>query len=260
MQPNNTLDAASLNLIHGALSGVQFYRWDARFLALPVAPDSSRRFRMEPNGFGLALCLDDILGYDRDRFIQLETKFKKIFAQIRSIKLVPQPAYRTPHDEAREVPMLNQADGKGLYFQFVDSEHVVPAAQMSDGTLLVLAYLAVLNLPEPPRLLLVEEPENGIHPGRLQAILQILRDLIEESHGRTQILMTTHSPYVIDMFKPDEVTLCRRSPDGSTSVSRLSDSEEVRKQLSVFNLGEIWTGQGDEALAASVKNGAGATP
>ena len=61
---------------------------------------------MDPSGFGLALCLDDILGYDRDRFIKLENRFKKIFPQFKSIKLVPEPAFRSPADDSEEIPML----------------------------------------------------------------------------------------------------------------------------------------------------------
>jgi len=61
-----------LSSVRRLLDDVHYYRWDPVFLALPVAPDAKRRFRMESNGFGLALCLDEILSYDRDRFIQLE--------------------------------------------------------------------------------------------------------------------------------------------------------------------------------------------
>lgn len=65
--------------VRQALQGIHFYRWMPKLLALPVAPDSNRRFRMEASGFGLALCLDDILGFDRDRFIALEQRFRSIF-------------------------------------------------------------------------------------------------------------------------------------------------------------------------------------
>jgi hypothetical protein len=66
-----------LKTIQKLLDGVHYYYWNPRFMALPVAPDSKRRFRMEPNGFGLALCLDEILSFDRDQFIQLEKRFTK---------------------------------------------------------------------------------------------------------------------------------------------------------------------------------------
>lgn len=236
--------------VSDAFVSVHACRWVPRLLGLPVAPDAKRRFRMEPSGFGLAWCLDDILSYDRSRFTELEERFRKGFPQIRSIKLVQEPAYRAPTDDPEQVPMLARADGKGIYFEFENGGELVPASQASDGVLLVLAYLTVLYLPKPPRVVLVEEPENGIHPKRLQDVLKILRDLVGEQ-GHTQVILATHSPYVVDLFKPEEVTLCQMEEDGSISVHRLSTSKTVREQLDVFTLGEIWTAEGDEALARS---------
>lgn len=233
--------------VHDALAGVQICRWDPRILALPAAPDANRRFRVDPSGFGLGLCLDDILGYDRNRFTILENRFRDIFPQVKSIKLIPGKAFKAPIESPEHVPFLNRADGKGLYFEFSGSGELVSAAQVSDGMLLVLAYLTVLYLPTPPRVVLVEEPENGIHPRRLQDVLKILREVVtEQSHS--QVILTTHSPYVVDLFEPEEVTLCQRNDDGSVSVQRLSESETVRQQINVFTLGEIWTAEGDEAL------------
>ncbi len=248
--PNELSLRTAVKAVHACLAGVQSYRWVPGDLALPVAPDSSSRFRMEPSGFGLARCLDDILGYDRNKFTKLEDRFRGVFPHVKSIKLVPEAAFRSPPDNPKGVLLLGKADGKGIHFEFSNSRQPIPASQVSDGMLLVLAYLAVLYLPEPPRVLLVEEPENGVHPKRLETVLQIVRDLVEEQ-THTQVLLTTHSPYVVDLFKPEEVTLCQVGDDGAVSVHRLSGNESVRKQLSVFTLGEIWTAEGDEALARS---------
>jgi predicted ATPase len=234
-----------------ALRGVHYYHWDPQMLALPVASDSGRRFRMEPGGFGLAQCLDDILGDNRDRFIALESKFRRIFPGISSIKLVPVPAYKWRNAATNVVPMLDPAEGKGIYFSFEGGNDPVAAAQASDGVLLILAYLTILHLPTPPRLLLIEEPENGIHPARLKDVLSILRELVEEQ-SHTQVVMTTHSPYVVDLFSAEEVTLCQRTRNGDVTVTRLSESQKVREQLDVFTLGEIWTAEGDAALADAV--------
>jgi ABC-type Mn2+/Zn2+ transport system ATPase subunit len=231
-----------------SLAGVQYYRWNPSFLALPVAPDSNRRFRMESSGFGLAACLDDILGYDRNRFSDLENHFRNVFPHIRSIKLLSELAYKSPVDDPTQIPTFGRSEGKGIHFEMEGNAQLVPASLVSDGVLLVLAYLAIFYLPNPPRVLLVEEPENGIHPKRLQDVLKILRELVEKQ-DHTQVIMTTHSPYVVDLFKPNEVTLCQKQDDGSVTTRRLSDSEAVRKQLDVFTLGEIWTSEGDEALA-----------
>jgi predicted ATPase len=246
----STQHSDKLRQVQKMLDGVHYYYWNPRFMALPVAPDSKRRFRMEPNGFGLALCLDEILSFDRDRFVRLERRFTKVFPHIKSIKLVSEMAYRAPVDDPEQVTMLNRADGKGLYFELKGSGQLVPASQASDGTLLVLAYLSILYLPKPPRLLLVEEPENGIHPKRLRDILEILRTLVHEQ-PHTQVVLTTHSPYGLDLFKPEEVTLCTKLDTGEIKTTRLSDSPTVLQQLDVFTLGEIWTSEGDMKIAES---------
>jgi predicted ATPase len=234
--------------VHDALTGIHYYRWSPRFLALPVAPSSDRQAPMESSGFGLALCLDDILGDSRDRFAKLENRFKEIFPQIESIKLKYEPAFRSPANDSEDIPVLQRAEGKGIYFQLSGANQLIPASQASDGTLLVLAYLAILYLPKPPRLVLIEEPENGIHPKRLRDLLSIIRDLVKEQNY-SQVIMTTHSPYVLDLFEPEEVTLCQRKQDGSTTARRLSESAKILEQSGLFTLGEIWTAEGDAALA-----------
>jgi len=242
--------ADEVRIVKELLDGVQYYRWDPRFLALPVAPDSKRRFKMESNGFGLALCLDDILSFDRSRFIQLEQRFTKIFPHVSSIKLIPEMAYRARVDSPDRITVLQKADGKGLYFELTTRDQLIPASQASDGTLLVLAYLTILYVPQPPRVLLVEEPENGMHPQRLREVLGILRELIQEQ-SHTQVVLTTHSPYALDLFSPEEVTLCTMQDNGEVKTTRLSESPAVRGESGVFTLGEIWTGLGDERIAQS---------
>lgn len=236
-----------IDALRESLRGVHAYRWDPRFLGLPTAPDSRWRFRLHTTGFGLPRCLDDILGHDRRRFDQLEERFTMFFPEFKSIKLPSQKAYVTEEFPTTDLPRLEPREGKGISFEMASGGEL-PASQVSDGVLLVLAYLCILHLPQPPRLLLIEEPENGIHPTRLQQVISMLRELIEE-HRTTQLLMTTHSPYVLDLMKPDEVTLCHKGKDGAVKTRRLSTVPTVLRQLDIFGLGEIWTAEGDEALA-----------
>ncbi len=253
-QPGSTaMDRVLAKQLHDALSGVAFFRWNPRMLKMPVMLDAAHRLSLDSSGFGLAQCLDDILGLDRDLFRKLKTEFRGIFPEIKAIQLVSEPAYQWPQPhQVEDLPHAAAASGKSIYFQLHDGNSSrgksIRAAQASDGLLLVLAYLTLLHLPNPPRVILVEEPENGIHPKRLGEIMKILRQLIERQN-RTQILMTTHSPYLLDLFKPEEVTLCKKRQDGSVGVHPLGLSTDIRKQLAVFNLGEIWTAEGDEALA-----------
>ena len=241
-----TDDVAAARRVHNALSGVQFCRWNPRFLALPVAPQEQQRFWMDPSGFGLALLLEDILGENRSLFEKIEDRFRRFFPHVKSIRLQREPGFTAPSEYNQELPELRHAAGKGLHFEFSTGQ-VVRASQVSDGVLLVLGYLTILHLPKPPRVVLVEEPENGVHPKRLRDVLNILRELASEQ-GHSQVLLTTPSPYVVDLFKPNEVSLCRLGSDGSVSVTRLSDSNVVLSQLDIFTLGEIWTAEGDEEL------------
>lgn len=236
---------AAVNWLEQAVGPMQFYRWIPSMLALPVAFDFSTQFGMEPSGFGLAMYLNDILTNDHEKFGELERRFLGVFPSVRRIRLNRESGIRN------FVPQQTMGTGLGIYFEQLNGD-LLPAAQASDGMMLVLAYLAILFSPKPPSLLLIEEPENGVHPRRLREVLRILRELVSEQ-DRTQVVLTTHSPYVVDLFKPEEVTLCLKGADGAVTTHRLSDSKSVREQMDIFQLGEIWTAEGDEALAAPAK-------
>jgi predicted ATPase len=235
---------ADVQLVRDGLQPTRLYRWIPRHLALPVSYGFAPSFRMEPTGFGLAMFLNDILLDDPERYAALQARFRKLFPSVDRIHLRRGEAYGSPLPEQPAT-----TSGIGIYFEQAAPGHLVPASQASDGMLLALAYLALLYSPQSPRIILLEEPENGVHPQRLRQVLGILKELVGEQ-GRTQVLLTTHSPYVVDCFQPEQVTLCLKGPDGAVTTHRLSESKAVRQQMDIFRLGEIWTAEGDEALAA----------
>jgi ABC-type branched-subunit amino acid transport system ATPase component len=227
------------------LQGTQFYRFSPDWLKVPVTLSPQRQGRMEFNGFGLPQLLDEIRN-DRERFAKLESRFTRFFPYIMAIELPVREAFEASAVDYRRVKPAEYTGGKGIEFR-LDKGRKLSAENASDGVMFVLAYLALLHLPNPPRFLLIEEPENGIHPARLKEIIRILKQLVsEQSH--TQVLMTTHSPYVVHEFEPHEVTLCTRGADEAVQTRRLSESKTVREQIDFFSLGEIWTQDGDEAL------------
>lgn len=228
--------------IFRAVGGCWYLRWTARNLALPTALNPDRRFRVEGNGFGLPTLIDDLLNYDRESFAALEREFTRIFPHVRTIALVQQQGFNSSVDQSDETLALQPSAGKQIVFRLKNTERDLPASQAAEGMLYILGYLALMYLPEPPRVLLIEEPENGIHPNRVGDIVRILRRLVER-HPETQIVMTTHSPYLVDAFQPEEVTWCRRNEAGDVVLTRLDTLSEVERSLSVFSLGEIWTGE-----------------
>jgi predicted ATPase len=143
--------------------------------------------------------------------------------------------------------------GKGIYL--VSQGQEVRAQQASDGAILFLGILALAHLPEPPPLLLIEEPENGIYPKRLEEIVHLLKQLVQRTDGDSfpQIILSTHSPYVLSFFEPDEVTLLSRipgKPDAPVRARPLRDAPQIHERMmgDEFYLGELWYNLNEEEL------------
>jgi predicted ATPase len=144
---------------------------------------------------------------------------------------------RVDRDEKRELLSIHVTDRSGTSY---------PARALSDGTLRFLA-LAVLDLePTVSGLLCFEEPENGIHPERIPAILRLLQDIavdvnwpIDSDNPLRQVIINTHSPAVVGQI-PDDALL-------------VAEAKETRRDGRRFNrvcfsgLPDTWRTKGDDA-------------
>jgi len=124
--------------------------------------------------------------------------------------------------------------------------------EVSDGVILHLALLALVHGPQPPSMLLLEDPESGVHPARLVALCNTLRDWATRTG--CQVVLTTHMPYLLDAVQPDEAWFCRRGADGIATVSCFADLADLDRQLRVRSLGEVWSALGEETLFSRMKN------
>lgn len=108
---------------------------------------------------------------------------------------------------------------------------------VSDGTLKMLAWLTLLHDPEPSHLVGIEEPENYLHP----RLLPELAEECQQAAERTQLIVTTHSPFFMDRLQPEEVRVFHRGADGYTLVRRVADMPGVQAFLNHgASLGELW--------------------
>ncbi len=129
-------------------------------------------------------------------------------------------------------------DGR-LLLQIKDApfSHPVLARFASDGTLKMLAYLMLLYDPTPPPFIGIEEPENFLHP-------RLLPELAEECRAaseRTQLLVTTHSPFFLNALRPEEVRVLWRDELGYTQTQRASDLQGVPEFVEHGALlGHLW--------------------
>lgn len=144
----------------------------------------------------------------------------------------------------RRVPRIERVlaetmpDGR-LSLQIKDApfSHPVLARFASDGTLKILAYLVLLHDPTPPPFIGIEEPENFLHPRLLPELAEECRD----ASARTQLLVTTHSPFFLNALRPEEVRVLWRDEHGYTQTRRAIDLRGVPDFVeSGALLGHLW--------------------
>lgn len=144
----------------------------------------------------------------------------------------------------RRIPRIEKVlsemmpDGR-LLLQIKDApfSHPVLARFASDGTLKMLAYLVLLYNPTPPSFIGIEEPENFLHPRLLPELAEECRQATE----RTQLLVTTHSPFFLNALRPEEVWVLWRDERGYTQTKRVRDIKGVAEFVQYGGLlGDLW--------------------
>jgi predicted ATPase len=133
----------------------------------------------------------------------------------------------------------------GLELVLVTGERI-EADAISQGTLYLLALLALAFDPEPPSLVCIEEIDRGFHPRLLREVRDVLYRLSHPgSYGLArapvQVIATTHSPYLLDLFRdhPEEVVISEKAGTAAT-FSRLADRADVKDLLAEGTLGDMW--------------------
>jgi predicted ATPase len=114
----------------------------------------------------------------------------------------------------------------------------LPSWLLSTGTLRILALLALLRDPDPPSVIIIEEIENGLDPRTVHLLVDEIQGAVEL--GRTQIILTTHSPYFLDLLPLSSIILVERI-DGEPIFNRPADQKEVQDWAKRFSPGQLYT-------------------
>lgn len=113
--------------------------------------------------------------------------------------------------------------------------------QMSDGTLKLFTYLLLLEDPNPPPFICIEEPENGLYHKLLETLAREFREHAKAKKGAPQIFVTTHQPHFVDALAPKETWILEKGPDGFSKARRASDDPIVQKLVDEgMPLGGLW--------------------
>lgn len=194
--------------------------------------------RIDDKASNLPAYLDALLRKDRDRFFRVLGTLRTLIPGLSNLNI------ETPSAENRRIDLEFE---NGL---------VMDATLASYGIKLMIFFVALANHPDPPRTILVEEPETGVHPKRLEDIVHLLIALSEGKFAerQTQVIATTHSPYLLDCIDPEkhQVLVFQRESDGAC-VARPVDTERLKLFLAEFMLGEVWLNQEELGLVEKVR-------
>ena len=220
------------------LRSVAYYKLNPDALRQPSPVLESA---LKQDGAGLPTFLDDLQRTHRSAFARIEGELNSRFRWYREV-LISKTKQTYPDVKKTK---FEPRDSFALKFRTslgVD----MPCGSVSDGVMLSLAFLAVANAPEKPTILLVEEPENGVHYASLKDIVETLRQLATDKG--VQVILTTHSPYLLDCVQPEEVHVFAKDEESAVRAGRLSDHPDVEKVRKHFMTGAIWTGLKDEDI------------
>ena len=144
-------------------------------------------------------------------------------------------------EELDDVATLSGAVGEPL-FMLREAGREFPAPVLSDGTLRFAALVAAFFQPDMPRIMTIEEIENGVHANRARALVELLRSQARD--GKTQVLATTHSPTVLAWLTPSEYATTyffrRDSETGEASVTPLSEIRNFEELVAKHPIGDLF--------------------
>ncbi|WP_269241866.1 AAA family ATPase [Flavobacterium limnophilum] len=133
----------------------------------------------------------------------------------------------------------NRLDENEIAIRWIDkgdAESNFSAYQLSDGTLRFIALTTLLMQPTPPSVIIIDEPELGLHPfaiGKLAGMIQV-------ASSKSQVIVATQSPGLISKFNPEDIVVIDRSVAENQTVFNRLNSEDLKIWLDDFTLGDLW--------------------
>ncbi|MEX1229082.1 MAG: AAA family ATPase [Planctomycetaceae bacterium] len=121
-----------------------------------------------------------------------------------------------------------------LEWQQKGSDFPFQPNQLSDGTIRFICLATALLQPTPPATIVIDEPELGLHP----YAISILADLIKSASERTQVIISTQSPTLLDYFDPNQIVVVNRK-DGRSTFERLNP-QDYAEWIDDYSVGELW--------------------
>jgi predicted ATPase len=216
--------AEEFRSVYDFLTGIQRYTLRPEQLRALQDPDPGEGTVLQPDGSNAAAVLRRIKEYGK----QDGQAYRRICRLLG--KIVPGTTRVEPKSVGRKETLeFRQNVGQKYDWRF-------DALNMSDGTLRALGILLAVYQPRPASLIAIEEPESTIHPAAVEVLLDILLDGVE----RSQVLITTHSPDILDNKKlHEEQIVAVESTNGVAQITPLTETTRELIRQHLYTPGEL---------------------
>jgi predicted ATPase len=176
---------------------------------------------LRPNGSNLPAYL-----------LLLKEKHPQSYSLIRSTIQKVTPFF----NDFQLAPLRRNENKIRLEWLHKSSDNYFDVSSLSDGTLRFICLATLLLQPpkERPSIILLDEPELGLHP----YAISLLASMIKSAATQTQVIISTQSPLLIDYFEPEDI-LVTELEDGATTFKRL-ESADLEEWLEDYSLGQLW--------------------
>jgi len=214
--------------------------------------------RMAADGSNLASALAWMKGAAEDDLAQITADLRQVVPGVKRIRTLRERLTnrRMEKLDIDGQPIWRPVDesliGDRFEIEFDDGSEI-PADLLSEGTVLTLGLLTKLREPARPRLILIDDIDRGLHLAAQAKLVQALRTLMKLD-PELQIICTTHSPYLLDLFEPAEVRVLALDAERRTHARPLTEHPDFAKWKFGTQTGELWAALG-EAWVVDGANG-----
>jgi predicted ATPase len=243
-----------LQALRAALTSTKVLRFEPRRLSEASYSDDVVP-RIQSDGSGLASLLAYLKLSQDEVFSEIELALKQVVPTVRRIRIerasVEQTVVRTLSldNQRHQVPETRTLWGNQVVFDMRGAKGV-PASAAGEGTLMALGLLAVLMGPERPRLVLLDDIEMALHPAAQGQLIGVLRKIQERDPG-VQIIATSHSPFVLNFLKPEEVRINSLAENGFARCVPMTSHPDFERWKDLMSPGEFWSTVGENWMNKS---------
>lgn len=217
--------------------------------------------QMESDGHGLPSALAYMPAHEPETYERILAALRSVIPMVERMRFrrtkVTRPETEIIKIDGKEFTHRSDREYWGEFIEFdMGGATRIPALMASEGTLLVLGLLTALVGPNHPRLALLDDLDRGLHPKAQRDLVALLRNVLDQN-PQMQIVATSHSPYLLDTLRPEEVRLTTLLDDGSVAIGRLDQHPKFEKWKDEMSPGEFWSLVGEKWVAEAEAAGKG---